>query len=109
MTEKDLMTTLQACNLIGCTRPTVENYRRRGWLHAIRLANGRILFTRQNVERLREMLAKRKGLILVQASQAPDKKEKPPYQSLKNDFDQTLFKPEVWEAVRQYQEARKAR
>jgi DNA-binding transcriptional MerR regulator len=102
------MTTLQACALIGCTRPTVENYRRRGWLHPIRLANGRVLFTRQNVERLRETLANRKGLRLVQASQASEKKPAA-YQSLKNDPDQTLFQPEVWEAVRQYQEARKAR
>jgi hypothetical protein len=106
MDETDLISTIQAAAFIGCSRRSIENYRRRGWLHPIRLANSRILFVRKEVERLRETLLRTppKGRLIEAAAQKRDA-----YVSLKNDPDPIIFKSEVWDAVRQYQEARKAR
>jgi hypothetical protein len=56
---------------------------------------------------LREELLHPPDGVVVQASQDPIRK--PAYVSLKNDPDPVIFKPEVWEAVRKYQDARKAR
>jgi len=105
MNAKDLIPTSEAAAIIGCSRTSIENYRRRGWLSPIRLATGRILFVRQQVESLREeLLVPPKG-DLVEASR--DKKR--PYASLKVEPDPVMFAPEVWKAVAEYQKAKQDR
>lgn len=108
MTEEDVMTTNEAATYIGCTRRTIERYRLKGWLQPIRLANGRVLFVRQQVEKLKEeLLANRYSAdraVLVQASQDP-----PERRSLRDDPDPLIFKPEVWDAVRRWQQSRRER
>jgi hypothetical protein len=108
MDETDLITTNQASAFIGCTRRSIERYRRLGWLHPIRLANGHILFVRKEVEGLREtLLNKRPKNQLVEAAQASE--QKAALLSLKIDPDPIIFQPEVWAAVAEYQAKRRAR
>jgi hypothetical protein len=107
MKKEDLITTNDAAAFIGCTRRSIENYRRRGWLAPIRLANGRILFVRKQVERLREELLRPPKGYLVKASQ--DEPEPVWQRSLRVDPDPIIFKPEVWQAVADYQKYKQER
>lgn len=115
MTPKDLMSSNEVAAFLGVTRASIENYRMRGWLHAIRLANRRLLFVRKEVEALREeLLAKRfktdNPLLVVEAS-TDDKPRlvEASRPSLLDDPAPIIFSAEVWEAVRQYQQSKRER